>query len=266
MEKAIFISKIENLGYVDGSCTRVYFGNEFCQRLIPSVKALEKVLKFVAKKKLNFTFVTPYATDNGLRTLKPLLKFLNKNNPCEVVINDWGVLRILNSDYKNLKPVLGRLLSKQKRGPRIMNVWDKLPKTAKEYFKQTSITVPIYRKFLNDNRIKRVELDNLLQGIDLNFNFPDSEIHGSLYVPYAYVTTTRLCLTANCDKPKKVDKIGIFPCNKECQRYTFELKHKAMPVTLILKGNTQFFKNDKIPKNLEKRGIDRIVYQPKVPM
>jgi len=35
MEQAIFISKIENLKYVNSKYTRLYFGNEFCQRLIP---------------------------------------------------------------------------------------------------------------------------------------------------------------------------------------------------------------------------------------
>lgn len=266
MEKAIFVSKIGNLKYISKDYSRLYFGNEFCQRLIPSLKELKKVLNFSQENNLDFTFVTPYVTNGGLDNLKSLLPFLSKQNPCEVVINDWGVLRLINKNYQNLKPVLGRLLGKQKRGPRIMNVWDKLPKTAKEYFRQTSITVPRYRNFLKERGIRRIELDNLLQGIDLGFNAKKEGIYVSLYLPYAYVTTTRLCLTANCDKPEYVDKIGIFPCHKECQKYTFELKHKAMPVTLILKGNTQFFKNEKIPENLEKKGIDRIVYQLEIPM
>jgi len=34
-----------------------------------------------------------------------------------------------------------------------------------------------------------------------------------------------------------------------------------MPVTLFIKGNTQFFKNDQLPSNLSLLGIDRLVQE-----
>jgi hypothetical protein len=264
-EWALYATKVENLKHYRNEFSRIYFGNEFCQRLIPAINDLGQVLDFVSRNKLGFTFVTPYVTNDGLDILRPLFGKIAEENPgSEVVFNDWGVLRILNEGYDGLEPVMGRLLNRMKRGPRLMNFMDVLPQSSIEYFRSCSIDVPLYRKFLIRNRVRRVELDNLLQGIELNL--ADSGITGSLYIPYAYVTTTRFCLAVSCDVHGKEDVVGIFPCRKECQEYTFYLTHSVMPVPLIRKGNTVFFKNERVPEDMEVRNIRRIVIEPEVPL
>ena len=72
MEQAVFISKIPHLKYVNEKYSRLYFGNEFCEKLIPSVTDLKNTLGFVMNKRLDFSFVTPYATNIGLNKLKIL--------------------------------------------------------------------------------------------------------------------------------------------------------------------------------------------------
>lgn len=264
MEQAVFISRIENLSYCTPQFTRLYFGNEFCEQLIPSVTELRQVLDFVGEKGLDFTLVSPYATEKTLPGLEKLFREVAQRKPgSEVVFNDYGVLRILNSRYRELEPVMGRLLHKMKRGPRLMTVISKLPLTTVEYFRSTNLTVPILVEFLNQHGVKRVELDNLLQGFD--FSLSDN-LGGSLYFPYAYVSTTRFCLTANCDVPEKEEIIGIFPCHRECRHYTFYLRSEVMPVVLVRKGNTIFFENDVLPDGLEGRGINRMVTEPEIPM
>jgi hypothetical protein len=39
-----------------------------------------------------------------------------------------------------------------------------------------------------------------------------------------------------------------------------------MPVKLLLKGNTQFFINEVLPDDLEALKIDRLVFQPRIPL
>jgi hypothetical protein len=109
-----------------------------------------------------------------------------------------------------------------------------------------------------------VELDNLLQGIDLDGT--DNGIHTSLYLPFAFISTTRFCLTANCEDETKKEYVGVFPCNKECQRYTFTLVNPVMTVPLVRKGNTMFFMNDTLPDAVTKRQVDRIVIEPEIPL
>lgn len=265
MEKAIYITNPSYLEYWNNKYNRLYFGIEFCERLIPSPNDLNEVIDFAKKKRIMFSLVTPYVTDTGLKRIDKLLSILKNKMPfSEVIINDWGVLKIINKKHKKLKPVLGRLLNKMKREPRIMNLIDRLPKEAMDELKSSEVCVKAFQEILKEQNIKRIEFDNVLQGIN-NLNLRELGFTGSLYLPFAYVTTTRLCLSNSCGE-YDYTHVGIFPCKKECQKFSFKLKHGSLPVDLILKGNTQFFKNNKIPKNLNFIGIDRIIYQPKIPI
>jgi hypothetical protein len=261
-EQALFISRTANLRYWDSSYDRLYFGNEFCERLIPSSEELTAMVAFAGEKTAAFTFVTPYVTEAGLRRLEPLFRNLSETGTAEVVFNDWGVLRVLRARYQSLTPVMGRLLNKMKRGPRLMAVIDKLPESTVEYFRNSSFTVPRYQQYLGSLGVRRVELDNLLQGIDLPL--PNLEV--SLYTPFAYVTTTRLCLMNGCDDPAHEDLVGIYPCKKECQKYTLGMTSEIMPVMLIRKGNTIFFENPALPLDLDTAGISRLINQPEIPI
>jgi len=263
MEKAIFISKIEHLNYTNKNFSRLYFGTEFCERLLQPESQLDKVLSFAKKNDLDFTYVTPYATNFGLGIIEKNVARISKEiNDAEVVVNDWGVLRLIGK-YP-VKPVLGRLLSKQKRDARILNLIGKSPNAMIAHFKKSNLEVPIYQDFLGKRGISRVEIDNVFQSMDMDFS--SSRLKASIYYPYIYVTTTRRCLINSCDSISKRDIIGIYPCNKECQKYTIELEHKVMPKKIILKGNTQFLYNPELPARLEEKGINRTVFQPEIPM
>jgi len=262
VERALFIAKQKNLKYLTADYQRVYFGNEFCERLLPGPETVAAMLNTVLDRGLQFTLVTPYVTDAGIRAVERLLAVLPDGT--EVVFNDWGVLRIIRQQFPHLVPVQGRLLTKLKRGPRIANVLDKLPSGALQHLKSTNLGVPVYQRFLQENNITRVELDNPLQGLDLGGAPPDLKL--SLYIPFAYVSTTRFCLVANCDLPEKKGVIGVFPCHQECQKYTFYLNNPVMTVPLTRKGNTLFFKNMKLPPDVKDLNIGRIVIQPEIPM
>lgn len=265
MEQAFFISKIEHLKYCDENFTRLYFGNEFCERLIPTRQELRKVLAFVKEKNLAFSFVTPYVTNAGLRKIEKLLVFLAKNHPpAEIVFNDWGVFHFIKEAGLHFTLVLGRLLLKMKRGPRIMNIIDKVPAETRRYYQTPSLTVPEISSFLSRKGIFRVELDNLLQGINLDET--NNGIHKSLYLPFAFVSTTRFCLAANSEDPAKKEYVGIFPCNRECQRFTFRLYNPVMTLPLVRKGNTIFFMNDALPEAVGQRQVDRLVIEPEIPV
>ena len=266
IEKAIFITKTNGLKYWKKEYNRIYFGIEFCQNLIPELEQIKRVFRFVKENKLKFSYVTPLVTEDGLNKLNKQFEYLKKNQEdIEIIVNDWGILRLLSRKYNNcFSLVLGRLLTKQRRDPLIVKAIGKVPDQVIEHFRQSNVSVPIFQDFLIKKNIKRVEIDNLLQGIGDNLS--KSKINASLYYPYAYVTTTRLCLLNSCDIPELSDRIGIFPCKKECQKYSITLSHKTMPVKLLMGGNTQFFINKKLPPDMEKRGINRMVYQPEMPI
>lgn len=260
-ERALFISSQENLKYLTADYQRVYFGDEFCERLLPSQKTVTQVMHEVEKRGCAFTLVTPYVTQAGLAAVEKLLDILPEGT--EVVFNDWGVFRVMKNKYRHLTPVLGRLMTKIKRGPRIMNFLDRLPPDALRHLRSTNLGVPRYVTFLLENGIERADLDNPLQGLDLS-DVP-RDIHLSLHIPFAYVTTTRFCLVANCDDPDKKGFIGVFPCGEECRKYTFYLNNAVMTTLLIRRGNTLFFKNTTVPEELKASHIDRIIISPEIP-
>ena len=263
MEKSLFISNSEKLKHFTSDYSRLYFGNEFCQHLIPPVDQLRKIINFTIENNLKFTLVTPYVTNEYLERVESSLKVVaEEKKGSEVVFNDWGILHLLNNHYLELKPVMGRLLNRMTRDPRLMNVIEKLPESSVKYFRKSNLTVPVFRRFLKKNRISRVEFDNFLQGIDMNLG--KMGIEGSLYYPFVYITTTRLCLSNFCDIPEKEKKVGIFPCGRECLRYTFQLENPIMPVPLIRKGNTIFFRNDQLDERMEEKGINRLVFEPEI--
>ncbi|MFC1631817.1 hypothetical protein ACFL1I_07530 [Candidatus Omnitrophota bacterium] len=289
MERAIFITKLSQLKYANNNYTRLYYGNEFCERLTPSPSQLSEALSFVLRNKLNFSFVTPYVTNSGLKKLGALFKLLEGSGVnCEVIINDWGTLNLINRRHPSLLPVLGRLLTKQKRGPRVIKLLkrqtkprllkdpdnprqstlllpQKLPLALDPYYLGSNASsVPIIHNFLINQRIRRIELDNTGQGLILEL--PRNRLSASIYLPYVYISTTFFCPTAGCDQEKE-RLIKIKPCQKQCRRYLFKLRHKTMPKVIYLGGNTQFYKNTKSRiKQWESMGIDRIVYAPEVPI
>jgi len=262
VERALFISKKKNLKYLTADYQRVYFGNEFCERLLPGAETLSEIHREITDRGIRFTFVTPYVTDAGIKKIIQLLEGLPAET--EVVFNDWGVLRIIQQNFPNLHVVQGRLLTKIKRGPRVVHFLDRLPPDAVQHLRSTNLGVPAYQQFLKKHNINRVELDNPLQGLCLKGVPEDLKL--SLYIPFAYVSTTRFCLVANCDIPEKKGMIGVFPCHQECQKYTFYLDNPVMTTLLIRKGNTLFFKNTKLPPDIKQTNIDRIVIQPEIPM
>jgi len=267
MERTLFIAKVKNLKYFSPLFTRIYFGNEFCERLLPSAQDIDQVIDFAREHKIPFSLVTPYVTNDGLKKWKKIIEKIAEKNPkSEIIFNDWGILRAIRGISTELTPVLGRLMTKIKRGPRLMNVMDVLPKDAIKHLQSTNLSIRTYRKFLAEKGITRAELDYPLQ--DIKLNDVGADIHLSLYIPFVYVTTTRFCLTASCDIPERKGMVGIFPCKKECQKYTFTLDNPIMPCSLIRKGNTIFYKNEKIPTGdeLKEKKIDRLVIQPEIPI
>ncbi|MBI4284179.1 MAG: hypothetical protein HY663_06900 [Chloroflexi bacterium] len=260
--------------------TRLYFGQEFCQRLLPRVKDVVAAMEEASRRGMSFTLVTPYVTDEGLNKVKELLGFLTqRGGGYEVVFNDWGTLRLLKRENPDLVPVAGRLIDKMRRDPRF------LQRDFEEFFtpqalamlQRPNVDAATYRQLLDKYGVDRVELDPVTQGFDIDFK--KLEVSASLYAPYGFVTFGRVCFIGALSYPRK-DKFKIhYQCRKECQRYD-QYMHKTlvpMPdavagtdrlgeIRLERKGTTVFFVNDRLNTVLKECNFDRVVYQPRVPM
>jgi len=262
LEKAILITRISELDRIESDVDRIYFGHEFCERRLPNSEELLNVINWCKKNEKPMTLLTPPIKETGLGYLESLFPIAAQSGICEeVCINDWGALRLMAQMKLRLKPILGRLLVKLKRDPRILLMKKKLPSPALDHFSRANVDTPEMAGFLRDLGIHRVEMDNVLQGI----NREGDVLQASIYFPWAYVSTTFLCLTAGSARNSRPHSRSIFPCEKECLHSSFSLQHQHMPETLIMKGNTYFFETKKLPFDLESNMIDRIVYEPEIP-
>lgn len=281
MEKAIHITSFKHLRYFKkGEYQRVYWGVEFCQNLIPTLIDTERILTFINQNNLEVSLVTPFVTEGGLRKLKKMFNWLKKQKvkSLEVIVNDWGVLECLNTEFNGTFEIaLGRLLVRQQRDPVIKKVLEKQPPFAVKG-KDGTVRVTVHRPpekkyqrgiracyvnssllqdFLSKFGIKRVELSNLIQGLNLE----GIRFKKSLYMPYVNISTTRFCPMET--KYQKIYRINM--CRKECQRYYDILRSRAVPKIIYKRGNTTFYKNLLSPTLLRECGVDRVVFQPELP-
>lgn len=280
MEKALHITNLKGLKvFRKGKHHRIYWGVEFCQNLIPTLADTEKILGFTRENGLEFSLVTPFVTEYGLKKLnKIFLWFKKRKAACEVVINDWGVLQLLASEYHNFFDLaLGRLLTRQQRDPAMGRVLEKQTPSAtrtkdgriliiahqapKERYrrgmKTSYVNSHLAQTFLAKLGIKRVELNNLIQGLNLD----GIRFRKSIYTPFVNISTTRFCPMES--RIQKTFRINV--CRKECQKYYDVLRNKAIPKILYKRGNTIFYKNPLKAKDISEMDIDRVVFQPELP-
>jgi len=261
MENVVYFSDINKLKSNNLDCDRIYFGNEFCDERIPSLDDLRVAISIAKERNKGFGFVTCYVSEYKIEKYYCLLNALAELLPgSEVIINDWGILKICLQN--NLTPVLGRLLVRQKRDPRISSFMKLLPDLSKLRLHQTGLS-NYFKDFLKTQCINRIELDNLIQGIDIN-ELQDVNFNYSIYIPYGYVTTTRICFFRNKNLSKD-KRFSILPCTNKSNCGLAKLHNRQIKDILFMRGNTIFFKNTSQVFLKSDSRIDRIVHELEIP-
>src|SRR5215467_15071082 len=261
----------------DITFSRCVYGNEFCEHLIPSPEKLHEILAAADTAGLPVTFLTPYCSDAGIESLKPLLHQLSLNSvPAEVVFNDWGVLNLLRRDFPELIPVQGRLMNKSLRDPRVTGVYvsSEGPGPALVSLRRSNLDCSSYTGFLAGMGVSSVKLDNLPQGIDLGF--ADDGVKASVYFPFGFISTSRICMAAGLHYRKRDKFQPGAPCRHECQSHLLEYAYTNSPFPnrdqkFYLKGNSYFYAHTEEMLRLlfqqARAGlIERLIFQPELPM
>ncbi|MBI1986750.1 MAG: hypothetical protein HYS70_00150 [Nitrospinae bacterium] len=220
--------------------SRLYLGDEFCQHLIPSQAQVDRALQFAQAEGLALSLVTPYVTDEGIDRLRALFSYLALHCPdAEVIVSDWGTLRLLRREYPSLVPVLGRILCKMTRDLSLAPPERRpaVPPAASRALRRPALSLPLYQRFLAGLGIQRAELDLPPQGLDMT----GIGLKVSLHLPYGYVTTGRACPIGSLDRPKREKFRPMDHCPGPCQQVAVELLPSAS-VRLFYRGNTVFYR------------------------
>lgn len=248
LEQAFFLKDFS--GELPEGCSRIYFGAEFCFWRMPSVEQILSAIKLARENFIALTLVTPVLGEDERQRLAEILAEVLPalSNSDEILISDWGTLELVRETRSEIEVVIGRALSGQKRGPRILDL--ELMPEQEDYFQKGSWHNQEAVTMLQELGIKRVEQDNLLQGLA---PLPQG-LKSSLHVPYAMVTSSRNC-------PFRTP--GEFgPCNAPCGE-VFTLQTDEVETILYQDGNTQFLFNETLPGSPGELRIDRVVVHPR---
>ena len=247
MELALEVK--ENIKNIDlKNFNRIYFGDAFCQNLIPEKETLLEIYKKISDNNIKFTLNTSYVTDEALKKILLNIESLCKfDDSFEVVFNDWGIFYEIKQRFPNINLVLGRLLTKQRTDPNALKIITnsqeqkgdiiskEVPKSLYKHFQSSVINDKIFQDYLIENNIKRVEIEYLVW--DMKLQLPNN-IKASIYYPYAHITTTRNCGILNMTYTK---------CNKMCRDIKIEYPSDSNhPFKYIAIGNTVYYNLEKI--------------------
>lgn len=249
-ERALFLHSLPNT--LPQGITRIYAGAEFCPWRMPSLAVLREMLAWARVQRCRFSLATPVLIESRQDEFhKLLLGILPEFEPGdELIISDWGTLEPARAARPDTSIVIGRTLSGQKRDPRTIAL--DMPPAQTRHFRSSSWHAAPAVALLLELGIRRVELDNPLQGLE-PLPVP---LRGSLHVPYAMVASSRNC-------PFRADGAAD-PCPQPCGEI-FTLSHDESPYPLLQGGNTQFVRNDQLPAELPALGIDRVVEHQELP-
>ena len=276
--QTIFFQEWQGLMSEQLKVDRVYFGSEFCQyRLLP-LPLVKRALKFCWENELEFTYVSSYVHDEKFEQLIEIANYLQQaatsnSRGIEFVVNDWGVYHYVKNNCPNLHIVIGRLLNKNIRDPRVAKYYndDRAPENGRNFFQESGLLSSSFRSFLDEGRVVGLEFDELIQGQRLA---DDSEYTTIFHYPYGCVASGSACMVGFMNEEKKNKYRGNPTCQQQCQSYLFELKNRAitdLDQRMIQKGNTAFFIHDQELvrnglRNVKDMNHARVVYALRIPV
>lgn len=257
----------------------LYFGQEFCEELIPTLKDVTEAISLSRNRNWKFVYVTGPVTENGLKRQIRILNFLNKKKEkIEVVVNDLGILNIMKN-YKNIQPILGRMLIKLKKMPRFSKKMPspdldaisikhhkKIWRNQLSYYRNTNLNIDLYKRHLLGFDINRCEVDMVPRGID--FNSLDGFLI-SLYFPWSYVAFGRNCEIGVLDNPLRKYYSISKNCSKPCEKYLILLKAKFDTLPIMQSGNAIFMNSIEIFEKYYMNDniiFNRLIYEPFLPI
>ena len=237
---------------------RLYIGNQFCQHLFPSDEKLLELLQKAQRESLQVTVAFTCQKESMLKSTGQLLQKLDQwcdghERKLEVIVNDWGLAGLVGRTTSHLNPVLGILLNKYKKDPRMS-----YKPGNRMLLKENNLGLEDYRKYLQDEfAIHRYEWECCGQEQE----YPQG--HNSLYFPFYQTNTSQYCpLYACCTTGVRGRQKEPVNCPQYCQD-----KVLLYPDHLKMVGryNSLFALDDtllRMPEQMEQlmqSGIDRLV-------
>lgn len=252
-----------------GAVRRLYFGQETCERLIPSSEDILKAVRICAERKWGLSLVLPYVGSFGVKKIKSLIPVIFEVSETlgqvEFVVQDFAGLMIV-SDLKNpnIIPVLGRLFTKMKRDPRFMMDYAptrdrSISLKMKDALRRSGMESAAFVGLMRSLGVRRFSIEALPQGADIS---RVEELTADIYWPWIYVTSGRACQMSALSDPERFRHLMESPCHFECRDAQI-IPAEQGAFYSVARGNTIWMEH----MNIKSFGsnISRLVYTPYIP-
>ncbi len=220
---------------------RIYVGDEFCIHRMVDPEGLETYVRMARARSWALTLLTPPITDEGLERCAPLFKRLE--DPllkAEVVVNDWGTLEYVKEKIPSVEVSLGRLLNKGFKDPRLPDAaaLSRLSEETADLLNRCTFDFVGFQEAMVRRGVRRLERDLLPHGTP-RWQIPEG-LGTSVYFPFGYVTTGRICRLASL-KGRAKQKFSIKDrCPQVCRDVSLRLKDESRDLELLEEGNAVF--------------------------
>lgn len=173
---------------------RVRIGSSLCPRLLPPPDRLRHAADMAISMCARLELETPPLGDGDLDRLRQLLDQLERTRPgAEVVVNDWGMLRVVHREYPLLVPVIGRVLHRQMCDPRIPAVDPDRLGGRPPAWGLGSATSRGWARLVRRWGVQRVEIDWPLHGLEPSA-WAALDLELTLHLPLTLVASGRSCV------------------------------------------------------------------------
>ena len=235
MESLLRVSSLEELercvleGY-----SGVLFGVEFCPHLLPHPDDVAIVRQKLRALDMTLTLVTPVVREAHFEVVCDWLTSSIADGE-EWVANDWGLMKRMREEGLNNPVTAGRLLSRQRRGPRVLDMMAAADIYQKRALRANIWGDPAIVELGAKLGMRGVEVDATLQGVE-PFTMPKDFIL-TVCGPHIPVTLAIAC-PWNIEGATRPER-----CHRPCRRHSTVIMENAENSARIYVGsNAQFIK------------------------
>lgn len=259
-EKAIFVNDSLIPFHSFADFEHFYIGDEFCERRLPSILTLKNMHNYYDRKDIKLTLATPYLTNEGIKKLTQILNFIAQGNVNleEVVINDWGALRLLKDYNDRFRIVLGRILVSRYLKEQHSK------KFAQQHLRNDKkvgfhcLFPDSFLDFIKEQNIACLEFNSYYHLAITHKQVSKYGFKVHIYYPFIYLTTSRYCTCIN--GYRSYFRNSIENCNEDCKEYIAVITNRHFANGIFIKGNAYFIKQEKNLEDFNNLEVDRLIY------
>ena len=233
-------------------------GSEYCVHLLPAAARMTEAVAEASARAAPLLLLTPYFRAAELKASLPMFRAIAPGVDVDVAVNDWGALRTLHGLFPRMRLSIGRLLSGQKRDPRI-GASARLTEEGRMWHGEGIFSSPSARAYLAEAYgVTGYHVDDLpwsrptamdglapgqagmpgvsssrpaFAGMDPPFLF--------VHVPHAIVTVSDACPWIG-----GVSTASLASCPRPCRNGHVLLREPSMGGDLLQKGKARFTSRD----------------------